>query len=736
MVLVVLAVGTLISAMLPTWINPNLGVQNDPRITKLVYPTFGNPAIIAKGQNLQVEYDPREQDFGDEFVKASGFKARVTTSNGPAKITRWLPVVASQIGYSTQWPEYGRTTFRDRRMYLVTLQVPRDLPRDLYDLTVLADIEGISISDTQPHALQSVDAYKDDFSFVQITDVHVWGQEIYYPGCTYYERSPRPNGTDQNRKGAIYYQKEIDQINLARPDFVVMSGDCMFGQRYFIQDNGPPWGETTEYQYEMLWFYQETLRLDVPVFMVMGNHDSYNEARQGAHEDWFDNWRKLYGPSYHAFDYGDYHFVASNSQDWTARQRQLIDWEGVILQPKKYKGELRGGGDGPAPGITQARLDALDDSSYKGELGWIRDDLKAHQGSKMRVMVMHHDPYKTAGSGEMWGEASGGGLLARLKYEMTRILGMGEGEGRLAIIKLMQDYHVGLEISGHDHSDYVATRAAEKAIQGPAFVDAFTWKGGGGEVKYVNTTSTQFQSASSSLKYPGYRKIHIVNGEVLSFNYKDPKWSYPVYKGTSVGGVTDLGKLTEPAIAAEVKPTADSSGADIQVANSLDVPLEGAYMELALPYLSGGYYYTITGGVFGEIYPNKDQAPDKLLVQVLVNVPQQGSAVIAVRKSTAPDTSAPVGTGAINGGARTTGTQNVKLTLKAADSGAGVSDMMVSNTPDFKDASWEPYRTSIAWTLGGGGAGTRTVYVKFRDAAMPGNESQPAQAGITYVPGR
>jgi 3',5'-cyclic AMP phosphodiesterase CpdA len=733
-VLIVLMAGGIASVMLPTWIDPHIGIQNAPRITRLIYPTLGNPAIIERGGNLVVEFDPREQQFDDTLVKASGFKAKARSSNGPGKVTRELPVLSQKVGSSSQWPEYAPASGRDRRIYLVTLEVPRDLPDDLYDLTVEARAGPVALSDTQPHSLQAIDAYKDDFNFIQITDVHVWGPEISYPGSTDHQRSARPNGLDQKRKGALYYQKAIDQINLIRPDFVIMSGDCMFGQKYFVQDNGPPWGDTTEYQYEMLWFYQETLRLDVPVYMVMGNHDSYNEGPGGAHEDWFVNWRKLYGPLYHSFDYGDYHFVASNSQNWARPQRQLVDWEGILLQPRKYKGQVVAGGDKPSEGITAAALAALDDSQYTRQLAWIRDDLKDHQGSKMRVVVMHHDPYKADGSGEMWGEAPGQSIMAKLKFGLSKVLGMGDGQGRLAMIRLMQDYRVALEISGHDHSDYVATKKSAAADLGSRFVDAFTWKGGGGEVDFVNTTSTQFQTDKESDKYPGYRKIHIADGKVVSFNYKEPKWSFPWYKGTNAGGVTDLGKLTEPAVSQSASPAPGGlEGLDLETVNWLDVPLNGAYRKVRLPYLSGGYYYTVAGGAFAGTFANRQANPDLLVCQVLCDVGPKSVKVVTVRKSAGPDTAAPAGTVAINGGAASATSREVTLALSASDSGgAGLQGMMISNTADFGGAVWEQYGTVTSWNLAGGGPGTRTVYVKFRDAAMPPNESAVVKANISY----
>jgi hypothetical protein len=116
-------------------------------------------------------------------------------------------------------------------------------------------------------------------------------------------------------------------------------------------------------------------------------------------------------------------------------------------------------------------------------------------------------------------------------------------------------------------------------------------------------------------------------------------------------------------------------------------------------------------------------------------VPPQSSTVVTVRKSAAPDSAPPAGTVVINGGAKATGSPIVTLALSASDAGgAGIRDMMISNTTDFEDAVWEPYRTRASWTLPQGGAGMRTVYVKFRDAAMPGNKSPVVKAETEYEP--
>jgi photosystem II stability/assembly factor-like uncharacterized protein len=79
----------------------------------------------------------------------------------------------------------------------------------------------------------------------------------------------------------------------------------------------------------------------------------------------------------------------------------------------------------------------------------------------------------------------------------------------------------------------------------------------------------------------------------------------------------------------------------------------------------------------------------------------------------------PFGTVTINGGAASTSSANVNLTLFAADNSGTVAEMRFSNNNTYWNA-WEPYSTAKAWALTTG-EGTKTVYVQFRDGA--GNAS-------------
>jgi hypothetical protein len=94
------------------------------------------------------------------------------------------------------------------------------------------------------------------------------------------------------------------------------------------------------------------------------------------------------------------------------------------------------------------------------------------------------------------------------------------------------------------------------------------------------------------------------------------------------------------------------------------------------------------------------------------------------------DTTAPVGSLRINGGATETSTRSVSLTLNASDTTSGMGFVMVSNAADFAGAAWQPYTASLAWDLTES-AGTKTVYVRYMDLA--GNMTTPIQQSIEYT---
>jgi len=209
-----------------------------------------------------------------------------------------------------------------------------------------------------------------------------------------------------------------------------------------------------------------------------------------------------------------------------------------------------------------------------------------------------------------------------------------------------------------------------------------------------------------------------------------------------VGGTTNLHNLSNPALQQSWSATPGPSTEDVScsLTNTYNKPLSGTYMEFPMKMLTDGYYYTVSNGTFGQTY---DVSGQVRMNQVYTDLTAgQSNKLVRVRKSTSADTTTPTGSVLINDGAASTDIADVTLTLNAVDIESGVGEMMVSNDSGFSGAAWEPYNTTMPWTLSDG-TGTKTVYVKYRDRAMPAHEvtktdtimfnAPPSNARITTV---
>lgn len=131
------------------------------------------------------------------------------------------------------------------------------------------------------------------------------------------------------------------------------------------------------------------------------------------------------------------------------------------------------------------------------------------------------------------------------------------------------------------------------------------------------------------------------------------------------------------------------------------------------PLIAGTYTFTNTTGATD--WPAGSNAVSQIFPNLLVTditPPTNGSILI-------------------NNGATTTTSQTVSLTLGASDN-IGVATMMVSDSPAFIGAAWEPYATAkVNWSLASSALGVQTVYVRFRDLAL--NISPSYSDDITIV---
>ncbi|MHB8896642.1 MAG: metallophosphoesterase family protein [Candidatus Geothermincolia bacterium] len=496
-------------------------------IRDIVWPTIGYPEIVAPGAEMQVELEIPSGETRIGSIEATLTPVRPEL----AGLAYTIQAVSAAPGKSQHWPagtDHGRET-----LWRATFGVPASAVPELYNLYVQFNVAGRRVADSQPNAVSIMKQRKQgDFRFITLTDVHVHERNVSGFMAPQTNKGIAPDGTP------VFFQRAIDQVNLIRPDFVVMMGDYVFAQR-----------RPGEYQVEFAEFYKQLLRFRVPVFMAPGNHDQYLNQVNGA-EVFEDN----IGPLYYSFEVGNSHFTVVNTSQWPGGDRTVMSkFNGLFNFPRKWQGQVLKATDERKP------------ETYRGQLAWVRDDLVSSHDSANRFLVMHHDPFRKNGKAAAWKNERFGGIIT---------LG-GSGTGSTALKTLAAKYHVGYAMTGHMHSDYVG-------------YDRWTDKTG--STGYVNQTMVYFDDGEKSKSYPGYRLWNVRGQTVSGFNYVDDFHSVPLYDGSVLNGKTDLGKLDREALSSA------SSGAGFTAWSYLGIPMNvkgliGVFPTSPQPRASGGTVY-------------------------------------------------------------------------------------------------------------------------------------------------
>jgi len=129
------------------------------------------------------------------------------------------------------------------------------------------------------------------------------------------------------------------EIGLIRPDFVLWSGDAIFGYDDTPEEAAAEYGA----------FLEKAALCETPVFNVPGNHELGN----GHFAELQAVYRERMGPLYGSFDYGDGHFIGLDTTP--------------VIDGKACPGELD-----PA------------------QRAWLETDLAAHAGRQLFVFMHHY----------------------------------------------------------------------------------------------------------------------------------------------------------------------------------------------------------------------------------------------------------------------------------------------------------------------------------------------------------
>jgi len=255
------------------------------RSNYIAAPMFGMPAFWLRGDRdtPRVTIDPSKA--GLDLSSASvTWTVRLRKANGPVLFENEIPV--EQVENAGSY-------------YILHLSIPEEIPVDLFDLEVSVN-DGQSVySDHQPNAVKIIDKVKDRYSIVHVTDIHVDDLRGY-----------AVNGSET--AGYRVIMKTMHMVNLFDPEFVIVTGDHVFGISY-------------EREYPHL--YDLLQQFDVPIFMSIGNHGAINHAywREKGRLDGREVFEDLFAPLTFTFRYGTLQYISLNSMDWSARDRRGVN---------------------------------------------------------------------------------------------------------------------------------------------------------------------------------------------------------------------------------------------------------------------------------------------------------------------------------------------------------------------------------------------------------------------------
>lgn len=541
---------------------PNISL--DAKVNQIIYPLFATPAIKKKGEDLTLKIDTQGKEAGSWSVKLKQTNHSSLTSEYE------LPVKSVQQGQS-HWK-------KSSSIVDVTVTIPENTPQKLYDLQVSYTGNGQRIIDEQPHSVKVVDEYKKDFTFLHMTDTHIGSPrnlgDPEDPSSVDPALAKEAGMWDPDpQKRWLYLQKAIKEVNLKNPDFVVVTGDLMYGQM-----------NPLEYIYEYEETYKMLQKLNVPVYLVPGNHDYY--AQDATLTDGAKYWEKYFGPQYFSFDYGPYaHFIGYNSFDWHKFDRS---GNGTVSVPT-WGGQIR-----------------------EEQLNWVKEDLQRNgqtaESGQIRGLFSHHNPLWR--DREMWPKDDPEVQTYWKQYDeqhnpqrlQTLILGeklgikydqQWHGENAKDLINVMKENNVTVSLHGHTHIDNVTKEDG---------------------ILYTTTTAIEL----TGKPWVGFRDFSVQDGQIESYNYEDTGHSIPVYQdGDTKGGTMSFD--------ADYQTSNDGSASSQQVVvtNRLHKPLT-----LTIPlYMTEGNYNVSTGKVLQNYASDRKQ-----YLEVQLTIPANSTETLSVQK--------------------------------------------------------------------------------------------------------
>ena len=204
-------------------INSNYNSPGD-YITVIQRPLMNVPAIQIPGESMNITCIAPQN--------TTGFNAWLLHGNKRVS----LPLI------SANW-------LTNPNRWELVVSIPQVNVYELYDLEVNASG---GIHDISWNAVQVLPTRKSSYYFVHITDVHM-PTRIFYPDAGY----------DTDSLAVVDFRAVMDDINIIRPEFVLLTGDLV--------NEGELEGFGGLYVFG--WAQKVLAEMEVPVYLTVGNHD-------------------------------------------------------------------------------------------------------------------------------------------------------------------------------------------------------------------------------------------------------------------------------------------------------------------------------------------------------------------------------------------------------------------------------------------------------------------------------
>ncbi|MDY0003767.1 MAG: metallophosphoesterase family protein, partial [Polyangia bacterium] len=498
---------------------PSQALPMTVRISRLVHPTIGAPALAASGGLMTVWLAARD---AKETRAAATASLRLETRVSGQLLGLPLRVVERRVGASgARAAAHGEVPAGLARLLV---RVPASAPRETFDLVLETPGAPVERQRRAVRVLHSDPAGKP-FRFALVADQQLWDPSVLFSRGRRNARAYPARGESQESRAMA--RQVLGELGLWDPDFAVQLGDLVFG---------------LDYEREL----EDALSVlgDSPVaaFTVPGNHDAYalygvdlklggvglaaailrcrhlvQGSELSASRIWklvvcaygdvkerlfrrllYDGlvaFRRNLGPPYYSFRLGRFQFIALNTYDGSPERRHAYSlWLDVLGRH-----------------LGAPLVDNYGGTLSAAQLRFLEREARAAAAEGLTVVFIgHHDPRGNA-EGEAFHENEpfptspvGIGHFEEWNYDGSWDSDPGDGRGKEsasdhsghALLRLVARYGSAY-ISGHVHRDEQRLyRKGERIL--------------GGIVAARDVTFLRVTTASSSTSkgsYWGYRIV-------------------------------------------------------------------------------------------------------------------------------------------------------------------------------------------------------------------------------------